>query len=1468
MIKIKSVITVAINVMLLTLLIPLPQITSQGLSQPTESSSLISAFPDLAYQKRYIDPELSTSTGRIRVLIVASNALSIKEVAKYMITCRATPSLGGFYMITGSMDAEKVQQLASNPSIFSILKDRKIEYPISTDLPDISSLKASLKKNVASGLTFERDAFSGKPETTLRDVVNITGAKRTWEDLGINGTGVTIAILDTGVDYGSMGLGYWDTVARDNMDYPAAFDPDAQSMAFTNISISSTYTIADTKFLRTSDVDPLIYMGGPTAWGWIKTSDLLGVPWPFDMNITGIASKSGNYHFGIMFQWVFGLDLFPVLVVDANTVGVYDTVYVDLSFDWWWMNFTSALDLSFADETPVTPTGWTVAARDFTGDGIYDLSVGSLAYFLDVWGISPNPADRGLVLKPVDPAGNYVVFENDWLGHGTFCANSAAGRDKGHFLAGPGIAPGAKILGMPVFWIGDAIEGFLWAAGFDLIPGTEGWSPFLPSYGWVYGTWNYTGNHKADIISNSWGMSEWPPLLYGLPWYSLLTILEDALTVPGYLHPDYPGTVIVHSGGNGAAGYGTVTEPAYGTLPITVGASTSFNFYENFGYKGGYHDEIISWSARGPTPLGNVKPDVVNIGAWGWVPGPVWAGGGDGSFAYDLFGGTSMATPLTAGASALIAQAYGQAYDTPPTPETTKVILKSSAKDLGYDAFLQGSGRVDCFAATELALKTTGVTIASPATWNNAQQSSVQSAWAFYQAFFGDYLASRPPMGPISDTGWFAGNVKPGSSSSAEFTVNNPTATAVSAKITPMVYEQVDVKSYLNVTGPILDTRWGHVALLNISEIPSGTDLMTVTLTVPYAHFDVGYNYTYERYFAVLIADWNDTNADSKVDLDELYVINMGYNMGTSCEAQMSLPLSKFRHQPVIMVWQYEDFSPVPFQVYIRYFKRTSWAWVTAPSTLSIGAASSQAFTATLTVPPGTPQGVYEGLIVVNVTGSYTKNVIIPVSLKVPAAISTSDLALNLTPPATPMLYDSYRVNGYFDWGWRYESGDWKTWAFDIQDPTVVAAFVSCEWTGTLTDIDMIGINPAGFITDAALSPTLGSDSQNNRQFMWWTRTGAHEEYVILDTNTIYHSMPGVYTVLLHNVLFDGTVFPENVTGKVELVKLAPRGPINVVTKAGKTVSQNFTVTTGKALKNVGLSTYYPYSPFPVKFNPSVLSNITAMGSAEITVNVDVPAGTQEGTYMVILMLYAEEIPFSVPVLLNITVDNTAPTVNVVSPTGGEILGRTVPIEAYVSDPNGIDKVEFKVGATSTAMTFDSSKGTWRGSLNTATLSDGPTTLNVTAFDKAGNAKSAIVTFTVDNTAPTVSITSPAEGVTLSGSVTINFTATDANLDTAYLQIDGATYSVTGQTTYAWNSTSVGDGSHIIRITAIDKAGNLRSTSVTLTTNNVALEKQQSYQEGHTTGYNAGQTTGIAIGAVIGLVIGAVAAFALSRKRT
>jgi hypothetical protein len=94
-----------------------------------------------------------------------------------------------------------------------------------------------------------------------------------------------------------------------------------------------------------------------------------------------------------------------------------------------------------------------------------------------------------------------------------------------------------------------------------------------------------------------------------------------------------------------------------------------------------------------------------------------------------------------------------------------------------------------------------------------------------------------------------------------------------------------------------------------------------------------------------------------------------------------------------------------------------------------------------------------------------------------------------------------------------------------------------------------------------------------------------------------------------------------------------------------------------------------------------------------------------------------------------------------------------------------------------------------------------------------------------DTTPPTTSITAPANSATVSGTVTINATASD-NVGVTQIQIliDGAVAaSNTNSTTlsFNWDTTSVANGSHTIVSKAFDAAGNVgTSSTVTVTVSN------------------------------------------------
>ena len=93
-----------------------------------------------------------------------------------------------------------------------------------------------------------------------------------------------------------------------------------------------------------------------------------------------------------------------------------------------------------------------------------------------------------------------------------------------------------------------------------------------------------------------------------------------------------------------------------------------------------------------------------------------------------------------------------------------------------------------------------------------------------------------------------------------------------------------------------------------------------------------------------------------------------------------------------------------------------------------------------------------------------------------------------------------------------------------------------------------------------------------------------------------------------------------------------------------------------------------------------------------------------------------------------------------------------------------------------------------------------------------------------DTTAPTTSITSPASGATVSGTVTVNANASDSvGVTRVELWVDGA---LTGSDTtapyqIAWNTTTASNGGHGLQSRAYDAAGNVgSSTTVNVTVSN------------------------------------------------
>ena len=112
--------------------------------------------------------------------------------------------------------------------------------------------------------------------------------------------------------------------------------------------------------------------------------------------------------------------------------------------------------------------------------------------------------------------------------------------------------------------------------------------------------------------------------------------------------------------------------------------------------------------------------------------------------------------------------------------------------------------------------------------------------------------------------------------------------------------------------------------------------------------------------------------------------------------------------------------------------------------------------------------------------------------------------------------------------------------------------------------------------------------------------------------------------------------------------------------------------------------------------------------------------------------------------------------------------------------------------------------------------------------DKSVTAHFSTIPSPPTNEKPTVTITSPSDGVTLSGTVSIQGTAsdTDGTVQSVQIKIDSDSWAtVTGTVSwnYSWNTTTVANGSHTIYARAYDGTDYSSIDSVTVNVNNIPL---------------------------------------------
>lgn len=232
------------------------------------------------------------------------------------------------------------------------------------------------------------------------------------------------------------------------------------------------------------------------------------------------------------------------------------------------------------------------------------------------------------------------LYPGDGNGHGTHTMGTMVGDDgEGHRI---GVAPGARWIAVKAFNnAGYSSESWLHDA-FQWVLAPEGDPALAP-----------------DIVNNSWGAENG----------------TDERFRPDVAALRAAGILPVFSAGNNGPNASTVDSPGSYPEAFTVGAVDAERL-------------IARFSGRGPSPWGEIKPELV---APGVAVVSSFPGGG-----YRSMDGTSMAAPHVAGVAALLLQANGTL-----TPDQLEALFLETAEPLGATIPNQvtGWGLVNAYTA-------------------------------------------------------------------------------------------------------------------------------------------------------------------------------------------------------------------------------------------------------------------------------------------------------------------------------------------------------------------------------------------------------------------------------------------------------------------------------------------------------------------------------------------------------------------------------------------------------------------------------------------------------------------------------------------------------------------------------------------------------------------------------------------------
>ncbi|WP_444949941.1 S8 family serine peptidase [Micromonospora ureilytica] len=558
-------------------------------------------------------------------LIVATASGAAEDVADSLT------KLGG----TVSQRQDRVGFVLAKVPTDRVLKAARLPGVSAVDLDEVIQLPDPAPEHTPAGTAGARQATVGAPGATTQadnpymptnetGAVAFTAAHPQWD-----GRGVTIGIMDSGVDLAHPALQQTTTGERKIVDWVTATDPleDSTWRRMQAEVAGPSFTIAGGTWTAPTGT----YRFNLFSESVTTNSDARG-----DVNRDGDVTDT----WGVLYD--------PA----TNNIRVDTNQNLNFTDDPIMRPYKEKYDIGyFGTDNPATP----VAERQ---------------PFVVEFRKNVNTTPIGL-----PGTYDYVNIGIVESTHGTHVAGITAANDMLGNGAFDGAAPGAKLVSARACsWGGGCTAAALTTGMIDLV-----------------------ANRGVDIVNMSIG---------GLPG------LNDGNNARTNLYNELIetyGVQLVISAGNSGPGLNTVGDPSVASNVISVAANISKDTWlANYGSVVKKKNALFNFSSRGPREDGGFKPNIAAPGS-AISTAPTWQLGApvpEAGYAlppgYAMLNGTSMASPQTAGAGALLLSA-AKATDRGVSPAALRRALFSSAKPIAdVPTYAQGYGMVNVPGAWQL----------------------------------------------------------------------------------------------------------------------------------------------------------------------------------------------------------------------------------------------------------------------------------------------------------------------------------------------------------------------------------------------------------------------------------------------------------------------------------------------------------------------------------------------------------------------------------------------------------------------------------------------------------------------------------------------------------------------------------------------------------------------------------------------